>query len=121
MGVRIALALFALGLIAFSVALLGVVTTLALLPLVLGVTLLALAADRKNEAGAARLEALAARLDSSLEPLKDLQWEAREREARYRDLLDCLSLRGCGLLHRQPSRGIPRAVLKGERTCPRAP
>jgi PAS domain S-box-containing protein len=88
MGVRVAFALFALALIAFSFVLLGTATTLALLPLVLGVTLLALVADRKNEAGAARLEELASRLDSSLEPLKDLQWEVREREARYRDLLD---------------------------------
>jgi PAS domain S-box-containing protein len=87
-GVRVAFALLALALIAFSFFLLGTVTTLALLPLVLGVTLLALIANRKSDADAARLETLASRLDGSLESLKDLQWEVREREARYRDLLD---------------------------------
>lgn len=88
MGVRVAFGLFALALIALSFVLLGTTTTLALLPLVLGVTLLALVANRKSDAGEARLEAMATRLDSSLESLKDLQWEVREREARYRDLLD---------------------------------
>ena len=38
--------------------------------------------------GSERLAALADHLDQSLESLKDLQWEVREREARYRDLLD---------------------------------
>lgn len=88
MSVRVAFGLFALALIALSFVLLGTTTTLALLPLVLGVTLLALVANRKSDAGEARLEAMATRLDSSLESLKDLQWEVREREARYRDLLD---------------------------------
>ncbi len=88
MGVRVAFGLFALALIALSFVLLGTTTTLALLPLVLGVTLLVLVANRKSDAGEARLEAMATRLDSSLESLKDLQWEVREREARYRDLLD---------------------------------
>ena len=87
-GARVALGLFAGALIALSFALLGLTTTLALLPLVLGVTLLALLSDRKSESGNARLETFATRLDSSLESLKDLQWEVREREARYRDLLD---------------------------------
>jgi len=87
-GVRVALSFFALTLIALSFALLGFATTLALLPLVLGVALLAVVADRKAEDGAARIEALTERLDSSLESLKDLQWEVREREARYRNLLD---------------------------------
>jgi PAS domain S-box-containing protein len=87
-GVRAALSFFAFTLIALSFALLGTATTLALLPLVLGVALLAAVADRKVENGNARLEALTERLDSSLESLKDLQWEVREREARYRDLLD---------------------------------
>ncbi len=87
-GVRVALSFFALTLIALSFALLGSTTTLALLPLVLGVALLAVVADRKAENGTARIEALTERLDSSLESLKDLQWEVREREARYRDLLD---------------------------------
>ncbi len=83
-----ALAVLALGLIALSAYMLGVTTTLVLSPLVLGVVLLASLADRKSETGNARLETLASRLDSSLEFLKDLQWEVREREARYRDLLD---------------------------------
>jgi PAS domain S-box-containing protein len=87
-GLRVALALLAVALIALSLYILGVTTTLALLPLVLGVALLALLADRKSEASNTRLETLASRLDSSLESLKDLQWEVREREARYRDLLD---------------------------------
>ena len=55
----------------------------------LGVAILvALVAMRRERAGNARLAALADRLDQSLESLKDLQWEVREREARYRDLLD---------------------------------
>ena len=50
--------------------------------------LVALLSARPGKAGNARLAALADRLDQSLESLKDLQWEVREREARYRDLLD---------------------------------
>ena len=87
-GLRAALGVLALGLIALSAYMLGLATTLILSPLVLGVVLLASLADRKSESGNARIETLAARLDSSLESLKDLQWEVREREARYRDLLD---------------------------------
>ncbi len=34
------------------------------------------------------LEKLAARLENGLEALKDLQWEVRDSQARYRDLLD---------------------------------
>src|SRR4030066_348243 len=45
-------------------------------------------AGRACGCGSGRLAALADRLDQSLESLKDLQWEVREREARYRDLLD---------------------------------
>ncbi|MGH6735429.1 MAG: ATP-binding protein [Methyloceanibacter sp.] len=85
---RVALGLAALALIALSVTLLGIDTTLTILPLVLGVGLLAFLAARNSDSGSARLETLAARLDASLESLKDLQWEVREREARYRDLLD---------------------------------
>lgn len=71
-----------------SVALGGVIT-LALLPLVLGVAILvALFAARREKGGSERLASLADRLDQSLESLNDLQWEVREREARYRDLLD---------------------------------
>ena len=87
-GVRMALGLLALALISLSVFVLGVTTTLLLLPLVLGVALLTSLAGRKSGESAARLDRLATRLDAALESLKDLQWEVREREARYRDLLD---------------------------------
>jgi len=50
MGVRVAFGLFALALIALSFVLLGTTTTLALMPLVLGVTLLVLVANRKSDA-----------------------------------------------------------------------
>lgn len=87
-GARVALGLPAVALVALSVALLGVTTTLALLALGGGVALLGLAFGRSTKPSNARLDSLASRLDSSLESLKDLQWEVREREARYRDLLD---------------------------------
>ncbi len=87
-GLRVALAALGLGLIGLSAYMLGVTTTLVLSPLVIGVVLLAFLTDRKSETGNARLEHLASRLDASLESLKDLQWEVRERETRYRDLLD---------------------------------
>jgi len=85
---RVAMAAFALAVIALSVVGLGVVTTVALLLIAIGVILLVLVASQKSGTSAARFETLATRLDSSLESLKDLQWEVREREARYRDLLD---------------------------------
>jgi PAS domain S-box-containing protein len=87
-GLRVALAVLGVGLIGLSAYMLGLTTTLVLSPLVIGVVMLAFLADRKSETGNARLEQLASRLDSSLESLKDLQWEVRERETRYRDLLD---------------------------------
>ena len=71
-----------------SFALLGAATTLALLPLVLGVTLLALVANRKARPAPRGSRRSPRGSNSSLESLKDLQWEVREREARYRDLLD---------------------------------
>ncbi len=84
-----ALGLLAAALILISLAALGSAITLALLPLVLGVAILvALIAARRERAGNARVATLADRLDQSLESLKDLQWEVRERETRYRDLLD---------------------------------
>ena len=84
-----AFALLAAALIVVSAVALGGAITFALLPLVLGVGILvALLALRRERGGHDHLSALADRLDQSLESLKDLQWEVREREARYRDLLD---------------------------------
>jgi len=87
-GVQVALGLLAAALCALSVVLLGPITTLAMLSLAGGVALLVLTLTRNDKTGNARLDNLASQLDSSLESLKDLQWEVREREARYRDLLD---------------------------------
>jgi PAS domain S-box-containing protein len=88
-GLRFALGLLAAALMLVSLAMLGVALTLALLPLVLGVAIMAvLVAARLTRSGTGRLTSLADRLDASLESLKDLQWEVRERETRYRDLLD---------------------------------
>ncbi|HZP10348.1 ATP-binding protein [Methyloceanibacter sp.] len=86
---RVALGLFALSLIALSFATLGPGPTLLLVPLILAAAaLVEFLAARRERSDAERLKALAGRLDASLESLKDLQWEVREREARYRDLLD---------------------------------
>ncbi len=88
-GLRFALGLLATTLMLISLAVLGGALTLALLPLVLGVAIIAgLVAARLARSGTGRLASLADRLDASLESLKDLQWEVRERETRYRDLLD---------------------------------
>ena len=84
-----AFALLAAALIVVSAVALGGAITFALLPLVLGVAILvAMVAMRRERGGHTHVTALADRLDQSLESLKDLQWEVREREARYRDLLD---------------------------------
>lgn len=63
---------------------------LSLLPLAIGVPLALVAAfvGVHQALAGSRLQALAEQLDASLESLKDMQWEVREREARYRDLLD---------------------------------
>ena len=63
---------------------------LSLLPLAIGVPLALVAAfiGVHQALAGRRLTSLTEQLDASLESLKDLQWEAREREARYRDLLD---------------------------------
>ena len=88
-GVRVALALFSVSLIALSLATLGTPVTLALLPLILAFAIVVeLRLARRDKSANERLASLAQRLDASLESLKDLQWEVREREARYRDLLD---------------------------------
>ncbi|HMK42299.1 MAG TPA: ATP-binding protein [Methyloceanibacter sp.] len=86
---RIALALFSVSLIALSLATLGTPVTLALLPLILAFAIVVeLRFARRDKDANERLASLGQRLDASLESLKDLQWEVREREARYRDLLD---------------------------------
>ena len=88
-GLGPALGLLAAALIIVSCLALGGAITLALLPLLLGVAIMvALIAARRQSGDNERLADLAERLDQSLESLKDLQWEVREREARYRDLLD---------------------------------
>ena len=84
-GARVAVGLLAVALLAVSVALLGPTITVALASLAGGAVL---ALQRNSKTSNARLNSLASRLDSSLEAVKDLQWEVREREARYRDLLD---------------------------------
>ena len=86
---RPALGLLAAALIIVACLVLGGATTLALLPLMAGSAIVvALFATRRQPRDGARVADLAERLDQSLESLKDLQWEVREREARYRDLLD---------------------------------
>jgi PAS domain S-box-containing protein len=88
-GLGTALGLLAGTLILVSLAAFGGAITLALIALVLGLAILvAFLAARREKGGSDRLAVLAERLDQSLESLKDLQWEVREREARYRDLLD---------------------------------
>ncbi|GFO81247.1 MAG: hypothetical protein A49_08740 [Methyloceanibacter sp.] len=86
--VRVATAILAFALIGIAITSIGGTAALALLCAFLGGALLAVAAGWRPEAGRGPLEALANRLDSSLESIKDLQWEVRERETRYRDLLD---------------------------------
>lgn len=86
---RLGLVLLVLALTAATWFGLGGETTPKLAVLVLATAVIALLninLDRRR----ARAEAkrLAERLDASVESLKDLQWEVREREARYRDLLD---------------------------------
>ncbi len=89
LGLRIALTLFAASLLILSLANFGAGVTLALLPLVLAVAVaVELIAERRERSRGLRSNSLADGLDASLESFKDLQWEVREREARYRDLLD---------------------------------
>jgi PAS domain S-box-containing protein len=89
LGWRAAVAVFALAVAAS--ALLGFggesATTSALLLLAAAVMLL-LAANMSASRASGKTKALKRQLDSTLETVKDLQWELREREARYRDLLD---------------------------------
>ena len=86
-GLRPALGFLAVALILISFFAHG--DGIALLPLLIGVGIMvAMISVRPDKGGSERLAALAKRLDQSVEFLKDLQWEVREREARYRDLLD---------------------------------
>ncbi len=104
MGLRQALGLLAAALILASCLVLGGTVGIAVLPLMLGVAILvALIAVRRDKGGSERLASLAERLDQSLESLKDLQWEVREREARYRDLLDH---QGDVILRRDPEQRL---------------
>jgi PAS domain-containing protein len=48
----------------------------------------AVAASRDLDAEFERFMLIGERLERGLEALKDIQWEIRENEARYRDLLD---------------------------------
>ncbi len=109
---RRTLALIATALLLIAFAMLGAFQTLSLLSLALGapLALLALllvpwtdgprldlfgdhreAARETGHLDAAHLDAAqadAAHGDATIESLRDLQWEVREREARYRDLLN---------------------------------
>ncbi|MDJ0511814.1 MAG: ATP-binding protein [Methyloceanibacter sp.] len=89
-GVRKPFAIAALALVLIGLSLLGSesIGTLALAALLLGVALLVVALRHHAQPGQEQLEALAARLNTDVESIKDLQWEIREREMRYRDLLD---------------------------------
>jgi PAS domain S-box-containing protein len=90
-GAWLAPSVMGLGLAALAWLAMGVAPLLLLLPLILAVVFaLGLVAllQRNTAQEAKRLEALAHKLDVSLEALNDLQWSVREREARYRGLLD---------------------------------
>ncbi len=90
-GAWLAPGVMGLGLAALAWLAVGVAPLLLLLPLILAVAFaLGLVAmlQRNTAREAKRLEALARKLDVSLEALNDLQWSVREREARYRGLLD---------------------------------
>ncbi len=86
------------GLAVFGIALsvefqwLGAQSGLLLGAFALFAAALALAWDRSRSAGGtaheASLDDLAARFEGGIEQLKDLHWELRESEVRYRDLLD---------------------------------
>jgi Flp pilus assembly protein TadB len=71
---RLALALFAASLVALSLATLGTMLTLALVPLLLAVAIaVELLAARRRKGANGQFLSLADRLDASLESLKDLQ------------------------------------------------
>ena len=103
-GLGPALGLLVGALILVSFAALGGAIAIALLPLIIGVAIVvALIAARRERSGGERLASLAERLDQSLESLQDLQWEVREREARYRDLLNH---QGDVILRRDPDQRL---------------
>ncbi len=90
-GAWLAPGVMGLGLAALAWLAVGVAPLLLLLPLILAVAFalgLVAVLQRNTAREAKRLEALAHKLDVSLEALNDLQWSVREREARYRGLLD---------------------------------
>jgi PAS domain S-box-containing protein len=101
-AVWLAPALFGLGLAVLAWLAVGPVPFLLLLPLIVAVALVLglLALHRRNSVcEAERLQALAQKLEHGLEALNDLRWNVREREARYRGLLD---RQGDVILRRRP-------------------
>lgn len=84
----IPIAILALVLIGLSVLGPGGAEPLTLATMLLGVALLVIASRRHLAPDPGQWESVAARLSTDLESIKDLQWEIREREMRYRDLLD---------------------------------
>jgi len=89
-GARASIPIAGLALVLIGLSLLSPAGPVAftLAPMLLGVVLLVIAMRWDSGRGHQKLESLAARFDSGLESIKDLQWEIREREAHYRDLLD---------------------------------
>ncbi|MEM7399672.1 MAG: ATP-binding protein [Pseudomonadota bacterium] len=89
-GVRTSFSMAALALVLIGLSLLGTesVGPLTLAPLLLGVAILVVALRHRPPPDREQLQSLAFRLNTDLESIKDLQWEIREREIRYRDLLD---------------------------------
>ena len=90
-GAWLAPSLMGLGLAALAWLAVGMGPLLLLLPLILAVAFalgLVAVLQRNTVREAKRLEVLAHNLDVSLEALNDLRWSVREREARYRGLLD---------------------------------
>ena len=55
----------------------------------IGGVVVSLLQQRHHRSMASRIARMSDRFECGIEELNDLQWELREREARYRDLLDC--------------------------------
>lgn len=89
-GVRAPLSLAAFALAVTGLSLLGAGGPwgFALAPLLLSAALVLIAFRLHPDADYDRLSSIADQLDTDIESIKDLQWEIRERERRYRDLLD---------------------------------
>ncbi|HLC09268.1 MAG TPA: ATP-binding protein [Methyloceanibacter sp.] len=90
-GAWLAPSVMGVGLAVLSWLAVGAAPLLLLLPLILAMVFafgLVAILRRRIARDAKRLNALAQHLDGSLESLNDLKWSVREREARYRGLLD---------------------------------